>query len=61
MEIGKDKLPHYIYYLPKIKSNINYLKEKFDSVDELYYSVKANHNLQVLKTLNNLVYIINTF
>lgn len=63
LEIGKDKLPHYIYNLPVVESEISNLKKSLVNVDELYYSVKANAHPRIIKLLDklNVHFQCNTF
>jgi diaminopimelate decarboxylase len=45
--------PFYLYDLNVIKKKIQNIKQEFDEAIELFYAVKANSNLEILKEIHN--------
>lgn len=52
-QLMKDNNSIYLYNLQFIKDQINFLKSKLPIVKKIFYSMKANNNNNIIKTISN--------
>src|SRR5690606_11036459 len=51
IEIAKKEKSSFVYDKETILKNSNFFKEKMTSLDNIFYAIKANSNVEILKIL----------